>query len=92
VVGSPERVLLFLLREEAVDQRHPDEDGDHGGQVAPLVAFQERLLRRRGDLTRVGGVVGSEVLGARERELELALVLSVTCLPLSAIAVPMAEA
>src|SRR5438093_3523454 len=37
VIVRTELGLLVLLREEAEDERHPDQDGDHRRQISPLV-------------------------------------------------------
>ena len=73
VIRGPQRVLRVLLREEAEDERHPDRDRDHRGQVRPLVALEERRLGGRRDLARVVRMLGGEVLGARVGELERGL-------------------
>ena len=74
VVCLPRRVLGILLREEAVDERHPDQDRDHRRQVCPLVAVEEGGLGGRRDLGRVLRVLRGEILGARDRRTEVACV------------------
>ena len=42
--------LVVVLRELEENKRGTEQDGDDAGQVGPLVARQERLLRRSDDL------------------------------------------
>src|SRR4029079_13345612 len=73
VIRRAERVLALAPREHEEDEHGADEYGDEPRGVRPLVAVEERRLRSREDRTRVLWMAGRDVLGARERELELSL-------------------
>src|SRR4051812_2092314 len=73
VVLREQLALLVPSREEEVDERPAQQDGDQARRVGPLVAVEERVLGGRGDLARVLGVLLCDPLGACERLGELVL-------------------
>ena len=53
VVRGEQSLFFLMLREAEEDERRAEQDRDDAGRVGPLVAVEERRLRRRRDLVRV---------------------------------------